>query len=77
VTFSLRHGSTSISYFSSAGPHHNLFQEDQVHAFYEGLNDPNKSLVDSACGDVLLKKNSEEAIELFETLSKNSQQLSS
>jgi hypothetical protein len=26
--------------------HHNLSQDDQVLAFYEGLNDPNKSLVD-------------------------------
>jgi hypothetical protein len=49
-----------------------LSQDDQVQAFYEGLNDTNKSLVDSACGGVLMKKNSEEAIELFETLSENS-----
>jgi hypothetical protein len=53
-------------------PHHNLSQDDQVHAFYEGLDNPNKSLVDSACGGVLMEKNSEEAIELFETLSENS-----
>jgi len=58
-------------------PHHNLSQDDQVQAFYEGLNDSNKSLVDSACGVVLMEKNSEEAIELFETLSENSQQFSS
>jgi hypothetical protein len=55
-------------------PHHNLSQDDQVQAFYEGLNDSNKSLVDSACGGVLMEKNSEKAIELFETLSENSQQ---
>jgi hypothetical protein len=29
--------------------HHNLSQDDQVHAFYEGLNYSNKSLVHSAC----------------------------
>jgi hypothetical protein len=58
-------------------PHHNLSQDDQVQAFYEGLNDSNKSLVHSACGCVLMEKNSEEAIELFETLSENSQQFSS
>jgi hypothetical protein len=58
-------------------PHHNLSQDNQVQAFYEGLNDSNKSLVDSACGGVLMEKNSEEAIELFETLSENSQQFSS
>ena len=33
-----------------------------------------KSIVDSAYGGVLMEKNSEKAIELFETLSKNSQQ---
>jgi hypothetical protein len=58
-------------------PHHNLSQDDQVQPFYEGLNDSNKSLVDSACGGVLMEKNSEEAKELFETLSENSQQFSS
>jgi hypothetical protein len=58
-------------------PHQNLSQDDQVQAFYEGLNDSNKSLVDSACGGVLMEKNSEEAIELFETLSENFQQFSS
>jgi hypothetical protein len=58
-------------------PHHNLSQDDQVQAFYEGLNDSNKSLVDLACGGVLMEKNREEAIELFDTLSKNSQQFSS
>jgi hypothetical protein len=57
-------------------PHHNLSQDDQVQAFYEGLNDSNKSLVDSACGGMLIEKNSEEAIELFETLSENSRQFS-
>jgi hypothetical protein len=58
-------------------PHHNLSQDDQVQAFYEGLNDSNKSLVDSAYGGVLMEKNSEEAKELFETLSENTQQFSS
>jgi hypothetical protein len=58
-------------------PHHNLYQDDQVLAFYEGLNDPNKSLVDFACGYMLMEKSSEEAIELFETLSENSQQFPS
>jgi hypothetical protein len=56
---------------------HNLSQEDQVLAFYEGLNDPNKSLVDLACGYMLMEKSSKEALELFETLSENSQQFPS
>jgi hypothetical protein len=58
-------------------PHHNLSQDDQVQAFYEGLNDSNKSLVDSAYRGVLMEKNSEEVKDLFETLSENSQQFSS
>jgi hypothetical protein len=58
-------------------PHHNLSQDNQVHAFDEGLNDSNKSLIDSACGGVLMEKSSDEAIELFEALSENSQQFSS
>jgi hypothetical protein len=58
-------------------PYHNLSQDDQVQASFEGLNDSTKSLVDSACGGVLMEKNSKEAIKLFETLSENSQQFSS
>jgi hypothetical protein len=27
-------------------PHHNISQDDQVQAFYEGLNDTNKSIVE-------------------------------
>jgi hypothetical protein len=48
-----------------------------VQAFYEGLNDANKGVVDSSCGGVLMEKSSEEAMELFETLSEHSQQFSS
>ena len=58
-------------------PHHNLSQDNQVLAFYEGLNDPKKSLVDLACGYMLMEKSSKKAIELFETLSENSQQFPS
>jgi hypothetical protein len=47
---------------------HNLSQDEQ-----DGLNAPNKTLVNSTCGGMLMEKSSEEAIELFETLSKNSQ----
>jgi hypothetical protein len=42
--------------------HHNLSQDYQVQAFYKGLNDANNSLIDSACGGVLVEKNSKEAI---------------
>jgi hypothetical protein len=58
-------------------PHHKLPQDELVQAFYEGLNDANKGVVDSGCGRVLIEKSSEEAMELFETLSEHSQQFSS
>jgi hypothetical protein len=58
-------------------PHHKLPQDELVHTFYEGLNDTNKEVVDSGCGRVLMEKSSEEAMELFETLSEHSQQFSS
>jgi hypothetical protein len=58
-------------------PHHKLSQDNRVLVFYEGLDDPNKSLVDLASGYMLMKKSSEEAIELFETLSEYSQQFPS
>jgi hypothetical protein len=46
-------------------PYQKLSQEDQVQAFYKGLNGTNKGIVDSACGGVLMQKSSEEAMELF------------
>jgi hypothetical protein len=58
-------------------PHHNLPQDELVQAFYEGLNDMNKGVVDSSCGGELVEKSNEEAIELFETLSDHTQQFSS
>jgi hypothetical protein len=36
----------------------------------------NKGIVDSGCGGVLMEKSSEEAMELFETLSDHTQQFS-
>jgi hypothetical protein len=50
-------------------PHHNISQDDQVQAFYEGLDNTSKGIVDSACGGVFMEKNSKEAMELLETLS--------
>ena len=54
-----------------------LPQDELVQAFYEGLNDTNKGVVDSGCGGVLMEKSSEEATELFEQLSDHSQQFHS
>ena len=53
-------------------PHHKLPQDELVQAFYEGLNDMNKGVVDSGYEGVLMEKSSEEAMELFETLSDHS-----
>ena len=66
-TFSLKHKRPFLKC-----PHHNLSEDDQVQAFYEGLNDTNKRIVNSACGGVLMEKSSKEAMELFETLSEHS-----
>jgi hypothetical protein len=52
-------------------PHHSLSQDDHVQAFYEGLNDINKGIVDLACGGMLMEKSS------IESLSQHSQQFSS
>jgi hypothetical protein len=58
-------------------PYHNLLQDELAQAFYKGLNDMNKGVVDSGYGGVLMEKSNEEAMELFETLSDHSQQFSS
>ncbi|XP_038697981.1 uncharacterized protein LOC119995539 [Tripterygium wilfordii] len=57
-------------------PHHGFSKDDQAQSFYEGLNDANKVLVDSACGGAFMNKTSNEAFQIFETLSENSQQFS-
>lgn len=57
-------------------PHHALSQEDLAQVFYKGLNEVNKGMIDSACGCAFMDKTSEEAFNLFETLSENSQQFS-
>ncbi|KAM2700720.1 hypothetical protein EV2_002619 [Malus domestica] len=48
--------------------------DEQVQAFYEGLNDSNKAIVDSACNGMLMKMSDEETIEMCEELVENSQQ---
>ncbi|XP_070661852.1 uncharacterized protein [Malus domestica] len=55
-----------------------MAEQDQeivlVQAFYEGLNDSNKAIVDSACNGMLMKMSDEETIEMCEELVENSQQ---
>ena len=57
-------------------PHHGYSKDDQAQFFYEGLNDVNNALVDSACGGAFMNKTSDQAFDIFETLSENSQQFS-
>jgi hypothetical protein len=73
-TYSLRHGSTSISYFSNA--HIITYLKTTRYKLFRKV-DSNQSLINSASGGVLMEKSSEEAIEFFETLRENSQQFSS
>jgi hypothetical protein len=75
-TFSSRRGSTLMSYFSDTLITIYLKTIRYWHSM-RVLNDPNKSLVDLACGYMLMEKSSEEAIALFETLTENSQQFPS
>ncbi|XP_038685730.1 uncharacterized protein LOC119985512 [Tripterygium wilfordii] len=57
--------------------HHKVFPCSEKKAIEKGgLNDANKVLVDSACGGAFMNKTSNEAFQIFETLSENSQQFS-
>ncbi|KAM1136320.1 hypothetical protein TB1_033808 [Malus domestica] len=48
--------------------------QGEVQAFYEGLNNSNKAIVDSTCKGMLMKMSYTEAIEMYEELVENSQQ---
>ena len=53
-------------------PHHGLSKWQIVQAFYEGLGDQYKQMVDASCGGAFMSKSEDEAYTLFETLSENS-----
>ena len=53
-------------------PHHGLCKWQIVQAFYEGLGDQYRQMVDASCGGAFMSKNEDEAYTLFKTLSENS-----
>ncbi|KAI5649111.1 hypothetical protein M9H77_35116 [Catharanthus roseus] len=55
-------------------PHHEVPKWQQIQSFYSGLDERNRQMVDSSCGGTFLHKTADEAWDLFENLSDNSQQ---
>ncbi|KAF7844320.1 uncharacterized protein G2W53_001225 [Senna tora] len=55
-------------------PHHEVPKWQLVNSFYSGLSERNQQMIDSSCGGIFLDKNPDEAWDLFEHLSENSQQ---
>ncbi|MQL75219.1 hypothetical protein Taro_007594 [Colocasia esculenta] len=53
-------------------PHHGLSRWQIVQAFYEGLTESNRQIVDASCGGAFMTKSEDEAYNLFDTLSENS-----
>ena len=54
-------------------PHHQVPKWQLVQAFYDGLSGLNRQMVDSSCGGTFMTKNDDEAWDLFDKLSENSQ----
>ena len=53
-------------------PHHGLSKWQIVQAFYEGLTEQYRQMVDASCGGAFMSKSEDEAYDLFEMLSENS-----
>ncbi|MQM10725.1 hypothetical protein Taro_043622 [Colocasia esculenta] len=53
-------------------PHHGLSRWQIVKAFYEGLTESNRQMVDASCGGAFMTKSEDETYNLFDTLSENS-----
>ena len=53
-------------------PYHELSKWQIVQAFYEGLDDQVRQIVDASCGGVFMSRSEDEAYDLFEMLSENS-----
>ncbi|MQL97175.1 hypothetical protein Taro_029862 [Colocasia esculenta] len=53
-------------------PHHGLSRWQIVQAFYEGLIESNRKMVDASCGGAFMTKSEDEAYNMFDTLSENS-----
>ena len=57
-------------------PHHRLTRSMQVHAFYNGLSDPTRTVIDASTGGALMKKTKDQAYGILEDMATNSNQWS-
>ena len=55
-------------------PHHRLTKWMQVHTFYNGLSDPVRTIIDASTGGVLMKKTTDQAYEILEDTTTNTNQ---
>jgi hypothetical protein len=53
-------------------PHHAVPKWQLVQFFYDGLTEPHRQMVDASCGVTFMLKSEDDALILFENLSKNS-----
>ena len=55
-------------------PHYRLIKRMQVHTFYNGLRDPNRTVIDASTGGALMKKTMDQAYEILKYAATNSNQ---
>ena len=55
-------------------PHHRLTRWMQVHTFYNGLSDSARTIIDASAGGALMKKTTDQAYEILEDTTTNSNQ---
>ena len=55
-------------------PHHRLTRWMQVHTFYNGLSDSARTIIDASTGRALMKKTTDQAYEILEDTTSNSNQ---
>ena len=55
-------------------PHHRQTRWMQVHTFYNGLRDANRTVIDASVGGALMKKTTDQAYEILEDTTTNSNQ---
>ena len=55
-------------------PHHRLTRWMQVHTFYNGLSDLARTIIDASVGGFLMKKTTNQAYEILEDTTTNSNQ---
>ena len=55
-------------------PQHRLTRWMQVHTFYNGLRDATRTVIDASAGGVLMKKTTDQAYEILENATTNTNQ---